>query len=101
MRFLPHTDADIAAMLQVTGVQDVGDLFAEIPAELRARAGLQLAPGLSEPEVCTRLVRLAAQNAAPAQLCFLGAGAYPHIVPAVVDQVLQRAEFYSAYTPYQ
>jgi glycine cleavage system P protein (glycine dehydrogenase) subunit 1 len=101
MRFLPHTDADIHAMLRVVGVEDVSDLFVDIPADLRSRAGLQLPPGLSEPDVRTRLERLAAQNPAAAQLCFMGAGAYPHFVPALVDQVLQRAEFYSAYTPYQ
>jgi glycine cleavage system P protein (glycine dehydrogenase) subunit 1 len=101
MRFLPHTEADIHAMLRVVGVENVSDLFGDIPANLRSRAGLQLPPGLSEPDVRTRLERLAAQNPAATQLCFLGAGAYPHFVPAVVDQVLQRAEFYSAYTPYQ
>jgi glycine dehydrogenase subunit 1 len=101
MRFLPHTAEDIRAMLAAVGAAAVGDLFADVPAELRARAMLQLAPGLSELEVRARLEALAAQNAAAPQSCFIGAGAYPHFVPAVVDQVIQRAEFYSAYTPYQ
>ena len=101
MRFLPHTADDIRAMLTAIGVADVADLFADIPAELRGRAALNLAPGLSELEVRARLEALAAQNAAAQQACFIGAGAYPHFVPAVVDQIIQRAEFYSAYTPYQ
>ena len=101
MRFLPHTTEDVRAMLEVVGVADVSELFSAVPDTLRERALLDLAPGCSEPEVRARLEQLAAANAAAQQLCFLGAGAYPHFVPAVVDQVLQRAEFYSAYTPYQ
>ncbi|MFI5366970.1 MAG: aminomethyl-transferring glycine dehydrogenase subunit GcvPA [Candidatus Binatia bacterium] len=101
MRFLPHTADDIRAMLAAVGVADVAALFADIPAELRARATLNLAPGLSELEVRARFEALAAQNTAAQQACFIGAGAYPHFVPSVVDQILQRAEFYSAYTPYQ
>ncbi|HVP90204.1 MAG TPA: aminomethyl-transferring glycine dehydrogenase subunit GcvPA, partial [Terriglobales bacterium] len=58
-------------------------------------------PGLSELEVRAHLEQLAARNTAAQQPCFIGAGAYPHFVPAIVDQILQRAEFYSAYTPYQ
>jgi glycine dehydrogenase subunit 1 len=101
MRFLPHTADDIRAMLAAVGVADMAALFADIPAELRARATLDLAPGLSELEVRARFEALAAQNTAAQQACFIGAGAYPHFVPSVVDQILQRAEFYSAYTPYQ
>jgi len=101
MRFLPHTDDDIRAMLDDVGVPEVADLFNDVPQELRARAALNLAPGLSEQEVRARLEQLAARNTAAPRHCFLGAGTYPHFVPAVVDHVLQRAEFYSAYTPYQ
>ena len=101
MRFLPHTDEDVRAMLAVVGVSDVGDLFTDVPGDLRARASVDLPPGLSEQEVRARLEQLAARNGAAQHHCFLGAGTYPHFVPAVVDQVLQRAEFYSAYTPYQ
>src|SRR5262245_21447299 len=101
MRFLPHTAADIRAMLDVLGVGAVEDLFADIPQELRSRAVLQIAAGLSEIEGRASLEDPARRNTAAQQLCFLGAGAYAHFVPAVVDQVLQRAEFYSAYTPYQ
>jgi len=101
MRFLPHTRDDIRAMLEVVGVDDIAALFADVPEELRAQATLQLAPGISEPELWARLEELALRNRGAKELCFLGAGAYPHFSPAVVDQVLHRAEFYSAYTPYQ
>src|SRR5512140_2012848 len=101
MRYLPHTADDIRAMLNASGVAEIADLFADIPAGLRERAALNLAPGLSELAVRARLEALAAQNTAAQQACFIGAGAYSHFVPAVVDQILQRAEFYSAYTPYQ
>jgi glycine dehydrogenase subunit 1 len=101
MRFIPHTAEDVRAMLDVVGAADVADLFVDVPGALRAQAALRLEPGTSEAEVCARLEQLAGRNHAAQQLCFLGAGAYPHFVPAVVDQVLQRAEFYSAYTPYQ
>ncbi len=88
-------------MLEVIGTSDVSNLFADVPAALRHSATLNLAPGVSELELRARLEQLAAQNTAARQLCFMGAGAYPHFIPAVVDQILQRAEFYSAYTPYQ
>ncbi len=101
MRFIPHTVQDIRAMLDVVGVADVADLFADVPADLRSRAALRLDPGLPEAEVRARLERLAERNSAAQQPCFVGGGAYPHFAPAVVDHVLQRAEFYSAYTPYQ
>ncbi|MFQ5666638.1 MAG: aminomethyl-transferring glycine dehydrogenase subunit GcvPA [Candidatus Binatia bacterium] len=101
MRFLPHTTEDIRAMLAAVGAADVVELFADVPQELRARGSLHLEPGRSEIEVRAALEGLAGRNAAAQQPCFVGAGAYPHFVPAVVDHVLQRAEFYSAYTPYQ
>jgi glycine dehydrogenase subunit 1 len=88
-------------MLEAVGVAEVRDLFVDVPPELRSRAALNIAPGLSELELRTRLEAIAARNQAAQQLCFAGAGAYPHFVPAVIDQILQRAEFYSAYTPYQ
>ena len=101
MRFLPHTPDDIREMLASVGVSGVADLFRDIPEVLRSRAAINLPPGLSEQDVWRTLEELAASNTASGCLSFLGAGAYSHFVPAVVDQILQRAEFYSAYTPYQ
>ncbi len=88
-------------MLDTVGVAQIADLFADVPEALRSRGTLNLPRGLPEHEVRTRLDALAERNAAARQLVFLGGGAYPHFSPAVVDHILQRAEFYSAYTPYQ
>lgn len=101
MRFIPHSPADIERMLAVVGVGSVEELFQDIPAELRASGAIDLPPGLPEQAVQQRLEQLAARNRGASMLSFLGAGAYPHFSPAVVDSILQRAEFYSAYTPYQ
>ena len=101
MRFIPHSPADIAQMLAAVGVGSVDELFRDIPPALRATGALALPTGLSEQDVRARLEALAARNRGARDLCFIGAGAYAHFVPAVVDNVLQRAEFYSAYTPYQ
>lgn len=88
-------------MLAAVGVRQLDDLFSDVPAELRESAPVRLPPGLPEQEVVARLELLSARNEGARLLAFLGAGAYPHFVPAVVDSVLRRAEFYSAYTPYQ
>jgi len=101
MRFLPQTEEAVREMLAVVGVGDVGELFRDIPAALREGAAVDLPDGLPEVDVRRALDALAARNNGATALSFLGAGAYPHFVPAVVDNVLQRAEFYSAYTPYQ
>ena len=100
--YAPHTDGDIAAMLAAIGASSIDDLFAHVPAGLRARAAIDLPAGLTEPELRARFEALAARNADGAgPAVFLGAGAYPHWVPTAVDQLLLRSEFLSAYTPYQ
>jgi glycine cleavage system P protein (glycine dehydrogenase) subunit 1 len=101
MRYIPHSAADVEQMLAAVGVASVEALFRDIPTELRATGAIALPDGLSELEVSQQLAQLAARNSGATALSFLGAGAYPHFVPTVVDSVLQRAEFYSAYTPYQ
>jgi glycine cleavage system P protein (glycine dehydrogenase) subunit 1 len=102
MSQLSLTDADRDEMLAAIGVASVEDLFADIPAGVRFQGRLELEPALSEPELVAHLEELAARNApAGAELSFLGAGIYDHYVPAVVDAVLQRGEFLTAYTPYQ
>jgi glycine dehydrogenase subunit 1 len=99
MAYSPHTPDDRAAMLEAIGVASVDELFADIPAALRA-SELKLPPPESEAELTARLQALAGRNRVDL-VSFLGAGAYRHFVPAVVDQLLLRGEFYTAYTPYQ
>jgi glycine dehydrogenase subunit 1 len=100
--FLSLTDDDRSAMLDAIGVESVEELFRDIPAGVRLRRELDLEPALSEPELVSHLARLAARNVpASDELSFLGAGMYDHYVPAVVDAMLTRGEFLTAYTPYQ
>ncbi|GAB4183801.1 MAG: aminomethyl-transferring glycine dehydrogenase subunit GcvPA [Geothermobacteraceae bacterium] len=102
MRYLPHTEEDIRQMLAAIGVKSVEDLFVEVPEAIRLDRPLDLPPALSEAELMRELDRLAMKNAS--QNCwssFLGGGAYNHFIPAVVDHLASRSEFYTAYTPYQ
>jgi len=99
--FIPNTDADRAAMLEAVGKPSVADLFHDVPAPHRFPK-LDLPPALSEQEVLRELDALARANADCGALpCFLGAGAYRHFIPSVVDYVISRSEFATAYTPYQ
>ncbi len=100
--FLSLTERDRDAMLATIGVDSVEELFADIPASVRFGRELALEPALSEPEIVSHLAELAGRNADTGrELSFLGAGIYDHYVPAVVDAVLSRGEFLTAYTPYQ
>jgi glycine dehydrogenase subunit 1 len=100
--YLSLTDSDREAMLETIGVASVEELFADVPAGVRFRRELALDPSLSEVELVEHLTALAERNVhTGAELSFLGAGIYDHYVPAVVDAVLSRGEFLTAYTPYQ
>lgn len=89
-------------MLSACGVSGFEELVAEIPSEIRLKRDLDLPPGMSEWEVLAELRRLAAKNGGSGRLAsFLGAGIYDHFIPAAVNQILLRSEFYTAYTPYQ
>ncbi len=101
MRFLPQTEESVRRMLDVVGVERLEDVFRDVPKPLRETATIALPAGLPEQATLARLAELGGRNRATAALSFLGAGAYPHFVPSAVDNLLQRAEFYSAYTPYQ
>ncbi len=102
MAYFLHTQADREAMLAEIGVSSVDELFGMIPAELQMRRPLDLPPALTELELSSHLAALAARNGSPSrELCFLGGGAYDHFIPAVVDYVAGRGEFYTSYTPYQ
>ena len=101
MSFIPNTDADRAVMLHAIGVSAVSDLFRDVPKEHRFPR-LDLLPAASEQEILRELDGLARRNADWGHTpCFLGAGAYHHFIPSVVDFVVSRSEFYTAYTPYQ
>ena len=99
--YIPHTPGDIAEMLAAIGVDSIDDLFRQVPAALRERAARDRSPGMTEPELRAHLETLASRSTGAASTVFLGAGAYPHWVPTVVDQILLRSEFATAYTPYQ
>jgi glycine dehydrogenase subunit 1 len=99
---LPNADQEvIEKMLSVIGVNSVDDLFSDIPKDLTLTKELKIPSGLSELEVERHVQELLSRNYAKPNLCFLGGGSYAHYVPAVVDQMVSRAEFYTSYTPYQ
>jgi glycine dehydrogenase subunit 1 len=99
--FIPHTDADRAAMLRTVGIENLDDLFKDVPAKYRFPT-LNLPPALTEMEVSADLQDIAQSNENVHELaCFLGAGVYNHYVPAAVDAIIRRGEFLTAYTPYQ
>ncbi|HEU5252608.1 MAG TPA: glycine dehydrogenase, partial [Solirubrobacterales bacterium] len=102
MSQLSLTDSDREEMLAAIGVATVEELFRDIPAGVRFDRALDLEPALSEPELVRHLEELAAKNVdTTKELSFLGAGIYDHYVPAIVDAILARGEFLTAYTPYQ
>ncbi len=99
--FIPHTDEDREAMLHTIGVARLEDLFQAVPAKQRFPE-LNLPPALTEMEAMAEMRQIANVNESTQDLvCFLGAGAYNHYIPPVVDSLLRRGEFYTAYTPYQ
>src|SRR5271156_537678 len=99
--YLPHTENDREAMLSTIGVRSFDELISHIPKELRVKE-LNLPDGLSELELTETLSKLAAKNRpASSQACFLGGGSYRRFVPAFVPAIVSRAEFATAYTPYQ
>ncbi len=101
MRYIPLTDDDRRAMLETIGVESVDDLFQDVPAAFRYPE-LQLPKPMTEMEIMRELDMIAAENANLREFAsFLGAGAYNHFVPAIVDTIISRGEFYTAYTPYQ
>jgi glycine dehydrogenase subunit 1 len=101
MSYVPHTDADRAEMLAAVGVQRVEDLFHYVPATHRF-PDLALPEPLSEMEILAELQAMSEENLDTGHFpSFLGAGSYNHYVPRLVDQVINRSEFYTAYTPYQ
>jgi len=99
MPFCPHTEEEIRSMLATIGVAGIDDLFDEIPAKLRVQSLDGVPAQLSELEISRIMHERAARDGQP--LCFIGAGAYEHHIPAAIWEIATRGEFYSAYTPYQ
>lgn len=102
MRYIPHTDADVQQMLGTIGAKSISELFRMIPEKLRLERRLDLPAALSEQEALRKLHGLASKNAnATSYDWFLGAGVYPHFIPSIIAPLVSRAEFLTAYTPYQ
>src|SRR5881296_3181427 len=100
MRYIPNSPADRRQMLAEIGRDSIEQLFAGIPEKLRLRHLLDIPQALTEPELVEYFRRRAAKNAADST-SFLGAGVYRHHIPVIVDALISRSEFYTAYTPYQ
>jgi len=99
MPFIPHTEAETHEMLNTIGVNNINDLFDEIPANLRINDLPEIPAALSEMELARLLQQRAKKD--HADLCFIGAGAYEHHIPAAIPDLVGRGEFLTAYTPYQ
>jgi glycine dehydrogenase subunit 1 len=101
-RYLPMTEQDQREMLDSIGVDSVNDLFEDIPEKVRFKGDYKIKEAKSETELVKELTKMAAKNAdLKSHTSFLGAGVYDHYMPIIVDHVLSRSEFYTAYTPYQ
>ncbi|MFJ5671041.1 aminomethyl-transferring glycine dehydrogenase subunit GcvPA [Bacillus safensis] len=101
-RYLPQTEQDQKEMLDVIGVQSIDELFSDIPEKVRFKGAYNIKEAASETALVRELSRLAAKNKDTVSYAsFLGAGVYDHYQPVIVDHVISRSEFYTAYTPYQ
>lgn len=102
MPYIPHTDADVDAMLRTIGVDSIDDLFVEIPEELRLRRELDIPSRMDEAQLFRHMQGLAERNVDLSRtVCFLGAGIYDRFIPATVGAVISRGEYLTSYTPYQ
>ena len=99
LSYLPHTEADIKAMLERVGVKKLEDLYSDVPAEFLKKGAYALPDALSEQEIRDYFASLEAMNGK--LKVFVGAGAYDHYTPAVIPYLCSRSEFLTAYTPYQ
>jgi len=101
-RYLPMTEQDQKEMLDTIGVESIDELFSDIPEKVRFKGEYNIKKAKSEPALLKELASLAGKNADLKQnVSFLGAGVYDHYIPTIVDHVISRSEFYTAYTPYQ
>jgi glycine dehydrogenase subunit 1 len=101
-RYLPMTEEDKKAMLETIGVNSVDELFSDIPEKVRFKGEYNIKAAKSETSLMKELFQMASRNAdLKTNVSFLGAGVYDHYMPVIVDHVISRSEFYTAYTPYQ
>lgn len=101
-RYLPMTEEDKKAMLETIGVSSVDELFSDIPEKVKFKGEYNIKPAKSETALMKELFQMADRNAdLKRNVSFLGAGVYDHYMPVIVDHVISRSEFYTAYTPYQ
>ncbi len=98
-KYFPHTEADLAAMLEKIGVKSLEDLYAEVPESIRFKGEYKLPEAMSELDVRRFFDTLGKENAR--LTCFAGAGVYDHYTPSVVPDIVSRSEFLTSYTPYQ
>lgn len=102
MPYIPHTAKDIEKILKAVGAGSVEELFSQLPAASRLKGPLAIPKGMSEQELLSHLKALSSKNSTVEEYSsFLGAGAYNHYIPSIVDSVISRSEFYTSYTPYQ
>ena len=101
MRYIPNSPEERQEMLESIGLSDTADLFRSIPTDIQLGRPLKVTDPLAEPEVMAAFAQMAAANTAASKPSFLGAGVYSHYSPTVVDHLIQRSEFFTAYTPYQ
>ncbi|HEY6046870.1 MAG TPA: aminomethyl-transferring glycine dehydrogenase subunit GcvPA [Pyrinomonadaceae bacterium] len=101
MRYIPNSPDERAEMLRQLGAGAIEDLFDSIPRDLRLRQSLNVPAALSEIELLKKFDATATRNPAAGRISFLGGGAYSHYIPTVVDHLISRSEFFTAYTPYQ
>ncbi|MEW6128221.1 MAG: aminomethyl-transferring glycine dehydrogenase subunit GcvPA [Acidobacteriota bacterium] len=100
MRYIPNSPEERESMLKSLALTDINDLFQRIPENLRLNDAIGIGQPMSEPDLIAHFRHLASQNAADFQ-SFLGAGAYSHFIPVIIDSLISRSEFFTAYTPYQ
>ncbi|MDQ2973970.1 MAG: aminomethyl-transferring glycine dehydrogenase subunit GcvPA [Acidobacteriota bacterium] len=101
MRYIPNAPEERAEMLHQIGLSSAAELFDSIPKDLRLSRNLNTTAALSEIELLARFEQMAERNQGARRIGFLGAGAYSHYIPTIVDHIISRSEFFTAYTPYQ
>lgn len=101
-RYLPMTDQDRQEMMKEVGISSIDELFSDIPDKVKFKGELNISKALNETELSRYMLGLANKNANSLEYSsFLGAGTYEHYIPSVVNHIISRSEFYTAYTPYQ